>query len=96
MANLVSPRQIPLPAQRSDDWVLEETPTRFPGSDDPAQERRIRGLLVKELELIDLERRIREAEAMLTELKPKLAAEKEAWEKRKSSELQKAKEEKDR
>ncbi len=96
MANLVSPRQIPLPPQRSDDWVLEETPTRFPGSDDPAQEGRIRGLLVKELELIDLERRVREAEAMLAVLKPKLAADKEAWEKRKTSELQKAKEEKNR
>ncbi len=83
MANLVSPLQIPLPAQRSDDWVLEETPTRFPGGDD----RRLRGLLMKELELIDLERRVREAEATLAELKPKLAAEKEAWEKRKASAL---------
>ncbi len=91
MANLVSPRQIPLPAQRSDDWALEEAPTRFPGSDDPAQERRIRGLLMKELELLDLERRVREAEAVLADLKPKLAAEQEAWEKRKASELQKAK-----
>ncbi len=83
MANLVSPFQIPLPAQRSDDWVLEETPTRFPGGDD----RRLRGLLMKELELIDLERRVREAEAALAELKPKLAAEKAAWEKRRASAL---------
>lgn len=83
MANLVSPRQIPLPAQRSDDWVLEETPTRFPGGDD----RRLRGLLMKELELIDLERRVRDAEATLAELQPKLAAEKAAWEKRKASAL---------
>jgi sialate O-acetylesterase len=88
--NLVSPRQIPLPAQRSDDWALEETPTPFPGSDDPAQERRVRGLLMKELELLDLERRVRDAEQTLAELKPKLAAEREAWEKRKASELQKA------
>lgn len=83
MANLVSPRQIPLPAQRSDDWVLEETPTRFPGGDD----RRLRGLLMKELELIDLERRVREAEAALAELKPKLAAEQAAWDKRKAAAL---------
>lgn len=86
MANLVSPRWIPLPAQRSDDWVLEETPTRFPGGD----ERRLRGLLMKELEILDLERRVREAEATLAELKPKLEVEKQAWEKRKASELQKA------
>jgi sialate O-acetylesterase len=96
MGNLVSPRQIPLPAQRSDDWPLEETPTRYPGSDDPAQERRLRGLLVKELELLDVERRIREAEAVLAELKPRFAAEQEAWEKRKASELQKAGPEKNR
>jgi sialate O-acetylesterase len=83
MANLVSPFQIPLPAQRSDDWVLEETPTRFPAGDD----RRLRGLLMKELELIDLERRVREAEATLAELKPKLAAEQAAWDKRKAAAL---------
>jgi sialate O-acetylesterase len=96
IGNLASSRQIPLPAQRSDDWALEETPTRFPGWDDPAQERRIRGLLVKELDLIDLERRIRDAEALLAELKPKFAAEQEAWSKRKASELQKGKPEEGR
>ena len=90
MANLVSPRQVPLATQRSDDWALEETPIHFPGWDDKAQARRIHGLLNKELELADTERTIQEAEATLKNLKERFAADKEAWEKRKASELKKA------
>lgn len=36
MTNLVNSRQIPLATQRSDDWILEETPVKFattPGKD---------------------------------------------------------------
>ncbi len=90
MANLVSPHHVPLPTQRSDDWALEETPIRFTGWDDKAQAPRIRALLSKELELADAERAIREAEATLRDLKGKFEADKEAWEKRKESEMKEA------
>ena len=89
MGNVANARQVPLPAQRSDDWILEETPTAFPGSGLKAESRRIGGLLKKELELADTERLLLEAEATLERLKGKYAADKEAWEKRKASELAK-------
>jgi sialate O-acetylesterase len=51
MSNIVNSRGVPLATQRSDDWILEDTPK-------------------KDLELVDLERRVQEAEATIEELKP--------------------------
>ncbi|TWU33277.1 hypothetical protein [Novipirellula artificiosorum] len=75
MSNIVNSRGVPLATQRSDDWTLEETPIKIPlppNTDLKSQARRIRSLLIKELELADAERRIKEAEATITELEPLL------------------------
>ena len=72
MSNLVNGRGVPLATQRSDSWRLEETPIECPlppNTDVKSQARRIRNFLIKELERIDLERRIKEAEAAIVELK---------------------------
>jgi hypothetical protein len=75
MTNLVNKRGVPLATQRSDDWILEETPTKIPlppNTDMKSQARRIRGLLIKALELADVQRRVMEAEATIEELQPVL------------------------
>ena len=87
MANLSNSRQIPIATQRSDDWIMEETPIKFPlapGADPKSQSRQLAGKIRKELELGDTERRILEAEATLAELKEKFLADKEAWEQSKA------------
>ena len=92
MTNLVNSRQIPLATQRNDDWLPEETPVKFPlppGTDIKSQARRIRGMVNKELDLADTERRIQEAEATIAQLKEKYLADKEAWEKQKAAEVEK-------
>ena len=73
MTNIVGGQTVPLATQRSDDWLLEETPISMPlppNTDLKSQARRIRGVLTKELELTDVKRRIQEAEATIAELKP--------------------------
>lgn len=93
MANLVNSRQIPIATQRSDDWVMEETPITFPvpeGMDDRSKRRHLSGRIRKELALADTERQIKEAEATLAELKEKFLADKEAWEKSKAKEAERA------
>ena len=73
MANIVNSRGIPLATQRSDAWILEETPRKIPvpeGLSPDAARRYVAGRLRKELELADLERRIQEAEAEIAALKP--------------------------
>jgi sialate O-acetylesterase len=75
MGNIVNSRGVPLAAQRSDDWLLEETPVKIATPTDmsaDAARRYIANQLRKELEQADLERRIQEAEATITELKPAL------------------------
>jgi len=75
ISNIVNSRGVPLATQRSDDWLLEETPTKIPlppNTDLKSQAGRIRGLLMKELEVADTERRIQEAEATIAELTPVL------------------------
>ena len=91
MTNLVNPRQIPLATQRSDDWLPEETPITFPvpaGMDERSQARQRNNKIRKELQLADTERRIREAEATIEELKEQYAADREAWEKSKAKEAE--------
>jgi len=94
MANVVNGRGIPLATQRSDDWVLEETPIKLPapkGMDARSARRWLSGRLRKELVLTDTERRIREAEATIAELKEQYAKDKAAWDKQKAAEAERAK-----
>jgi sialate O-acetylesterase len=91
MANLTNSRQIPIATQRSDDWLMEETPIKFPlppGADLKSMSRQISGKISKELELQDRERRIVEAEATVAELKEKFLADKKAWEESKAKEAE--------
>jgi len=94
MANIVNGRGIPLATQRSDDWILEETPIKLPtpkGMDARSQRRWLSGRLRKELTLADTERRIREAEETIAELKEQYAKDKAAWDKQKAAEAERAK-----
>jgi len=94
MANIVNGQGIPLATQRSDDWVLEETPIKLPtpkGMDARSARRWVSGRLRKELALADTERRIREAEATIAELKEQYAKDKAAWDKQKAAEAERAK-----
>jgi len=94
MSNITSSQGTPLATQRSDDWLPEETPIKFPippGQDARSYARRLRGLISTELALIDTERRIRQAEATIAELKDKYEKDKAAWEERKAKEIEKAK-----
>ena len=92
MSNIANSQQIPLATQRSDDWILEETPVKFPvpqGMLEKDAARQVRGKIVKELELDDTERRIKEAEATIARLKEPFTKDKEAWEKKKAADAEK-------
>jgi len=69
ISNMVSSRGIPLATQRSDDWLLEETPVNVNESGDK-ESRQISGEIRKILVQADIERRLKEAEAAVAELKP--------------------------
>jgi sialate O-acetylesterase len=69
ISNIVNGRGVPLAAQRSDDWILEETPAKIDTSEN-ASSRYIANQIRKTLRLADIERRIKEAEATIAELKP--------------------------
>jgi sialate O-acetylesterase len=71
ISNLVNARGIPLATQRSDDWILEETPEKI-DTPENASSRSITNQIRKMLRLADIERRIKEAEATLADLKPVL------------------------
>jgi sialate O-acetylesterase len=71
ISNIVNGRGVPLATQRSDDWILEETPEKI-GSPENASRRYISNQIRKMLRLADIERRIKEAEATIAELKPAL------------------------
>ena len=68
ISNLVNGRGIPLATQRSDDWVLEETPVKVEDFD-KKNSRQISNEIRKMLRQADIERRFKEAEATLAELK---------------------------
>jgi sialate O-acetylesterase len=75
LGNIVNNRGVPLPGQRSDDWILEETPVKIavpPDMPEDAARRQAANRRRKELERDDLDRRIKEAEATIEELKPLL------------------------
>ena len=94
LANIASSRQVPLAAQRSDDWLLEETPVKFPappGMSAKDAARPLRAKVLKELELDDTERRIKEAEATIASLKEQFTKDKQAWEEKKAADVNKLK-----
>jgi hypothetical protein len=75
MGNIVNGRGVPLAAQRSDNWILEETPVKIAIPENMAPEAArnyVGNQLRKILEHDDLERRLKEAEAAIAELKPAL------------------------
>ena len=75
MGNVVNNHGVALPGQRSDDWILEETPVKIATPKDMPEDavrRQVGNQLRKELERDDLARRVKEAEATLAELKPLL------------------------
>jgi sialate O-acetylesterase len=67
ISNIVNGRGIPVATQRSDDWILEETPVKVEGFD-KKNSRQISTELRKMLRQADVERRIQEARATLAEL----------------------------
>ncbi len=81
MANLGNRFGIPIATQRSDDWILEETPAQIapPEGMDPNSVRRwLSGQQRARLQTADIERRYADAQATIAELGPavKKAAEK--------------------
>jgi sialate O-acetylesterase len=73
MSNIVNSRGVALATQRSDDWLLEETPEKIATPENMPEDaaRRFAGNEIRrKLELADLERRIQEAEATIADLKP--------------------------
>ncbi len=73
MGNIVNPRGVPLATQRSDDWILEETPAKVPvpeGMSPDAARRYVGNRLRELLRQADLERRYLEAKQTLEELAP--------------------------
>jgi sialate O-acetylesterase len=75
LSNIVNPRGVSLATQRSDDWLLEETPEKIDTPEnmpEDAARRFAAGQIRRKLELADLERRVQEAEATIAELKPAL------------------------
>jgi sialate O-acetylesterase len=94
LANITSNRQIPLATQRSDEWLMEETPVIFPTAPEMSESDAARfrqNKVRKELELDDTARGIAVAEATVAELKDKFAKDKESWEKQKAADAEKLK-----
>jgi sialate O-acetylesterase len=80
LSNIVNARGVSLATQRSDDWLLEETPEKIntpENMSEDAARRFAAGQIRRKLELADLERRVQEAEATIAELKPALDKAKE-------------------
>lgn len=89
MANLTNPRQIPLGTQRSDDWMNEETPLLFPNAAEEENQRGLRNLIRKEMQIVEAERLIKNAKARIEAMEEKFLKDKEAWEKSKAKEIEK-------
>jgi sialate O-acetylesterase len=69
ISNMVNGFGVPLATQRSDDWILEETPVKVKDFD-KKNSRQISNEIRKMLRQADIERRIKEAEATIADLKP--------------------------
>ncbi len=75
LGNVVNNHGVALAAQRSDDWILEETPVKVAMPKDLPEDtvrRQVGNLLRKELERDDLARRWQEAAAIVVDLKAAL------------------------
>lgn len=75
ISNMVNSRGVALATQRSDDWVLEKTPEKIDTPENMPEDsarRYIANQIRKQLEFADMERRLQEAEATASELKPKV------------------------
>lgn len=73
LANLTNRYGVPLATQRSDNWVLEETPVKIAapeGMDKRSADRWRSGQLRKQLEELDIKRRYREAQSKVEALQP--------------------------
>lgn len=75
LANITNSKCIPIATQRSDDWILEETPVKVKDFE-KKNSRQISGELRKMLKEADIKRRIKEAELTIKELTPAKAASK--------------------
>jgi len=74
---------LPFATQRSDDWKMEEVPITFPGDESiPKKElaRRHRHEALRALRLDDMERRLKEAQALIDEHREKYEKERKNWE----------------
>ena len=89
MANLTNSKQIPLATQRSDDWASEETPLLFEGAAQEENQRAMRGMIRREMKVVEMGRQLKEAEVRVAELKEQYLKEKEAWEKTLTKEREK-------
>lgn len=89
LGNVVNNRGVAMAGQRSDDWLLEETPVKLDGADENSR-RQVANQLRKMLEQDDLARRIQEAEATLAELKPVLEKAQAGGKKKSAAEAGKA------
>ena len=89
LANLTNGKQIPLATQRSDNWLNEETPLLWPGAAEEENQRALRNLLRKEMQLREKERLFKEAEARAAEMREAFLKDKESWEKTLAKEREK-------
>jgi hypothetical protein len=79
---------------RVDDWLMEETPIKFPvaqGISSKDAARPAKAQITKKLQLADAEHRITETEATVTRLKETFLKDKKAWEEKKAADLEKIK-----
>ncbi len=89
LANLTNGKQIPLATQRSDEWLNEETPLLWPGAAEEENQRALRNLIRKEMQLREKERLFKEAEARAAEMREAFLKDKESWEKTLAKEREK-------
>jgi sialate O-acetylesterase len=90
ISNIVNGRGVPLATQRSDDWLLEETPVKVKDFD-KKNSRQISNEIRKMLRHADIERRIKEAEATIAELKPAFEKANAEIQKKKAADVKKSK-----
>lgn len=90
LTNITNGRGIPLATQRSDDWILEETPVKVKDFD-KKNSRQISNEIRKMLRQADIERRFKEAEATIAELKPAIEKANAEIQKKKAADAKKIK-----
>ena len=89
LANLTNSKQIPLATQRSDEWASEETPLLFPNAGAEENKRALRGMIRREMKVVEMGRLLKDAEKRIEEMKEQYLKEKESWEKTLTKEREK-------